>query len=941
MSREQLYQRIFSGRKDRIGAIEKGQATSTVIDNEESLQSLIEDHLSGKRRLGFYNKLHDNRVRWAVVEFEDHGNQATLYPFEYAIKYQQLLINAGIHSYIERSKNESGNCYHLWIFLENPIDSGEIHDIFSGLAKLVDAKFNPEVFPKSGNENIGNFMWLPLFGGADEVGLGVPDGRTVFVDANGLQFENQWQVLETIERAGTDDIIRLNNKYQLIRTIDVDIEIDNTADQPGLEKVIDNCPFIKYCIEKAATLSEPLWYAMVSNLCRFAGGREKIHEISKPYHEYSERETDDKIDHALLGSGPITYEKIKADGWPGSIPEWPKSPAGWGVHLDVAKKIEYFKSIGDPILRVKSIENYIIEVVSKQDLLKRGIILKEIAKGCGLGISTLQGVLDKFYGSQATDYSRGLKDILWQFESTLEKSHVAFDWFLNNGGKFYRDREHNCYLYYKDDIYRIDSNRPFKSLIFELADISESSSGGKIFFDGLANMAFEKGERMEAFSWQYTDMADNEIYLNLNNKNNDLIKITPGNLEIVKNGNNAKSVLLQDSSKILPIEYHQLSDGECQEAFAKLKELIFDNLACEPHNRYMYLSWALAYPLIGFFRTIPHMRFEGNSGSGKSRGMELLSYLIYGDTALKCATTASNYTDCALNPLILLDNIESRNLNTGLEDFIITAVTGIEKQKRKIGTDKENVVERVKTLINSSGIESLNKNEMINRTLIIEFDKSKYGSKFWNELVYGKIQKNRNLILSGIFMMISHVLERLTSGDFEAVKLDIATKYPNHSKNRADDYLAVMKLIADALLGYFEDPMSIDELFELWIEGQNDSSQATAGDTNPILQYLSSLKREKERNPNQQLDYEIHIEPAGYTNTYHFSGTAANFFASFTEVAKRRGLPMEYRSAGVLAKRFNDSKQILKDAGWELTVIDLHGNVKEYHLKFDNSSKTA
>ena len=421
---------------------------------------------------------------------------------------------------------------------------------------------------------------------------------------------------------------------------------------------------------------------------------------------------------------------------------------------------------------------------------------------------------------------------------------------------------------------------------------------------------------------------------NTNNKNNDLIKITPAILEIVKNGNNAKSVLLQDSSKILPIEYRQLNESECQEAFVKLKELIFDNLACEPHNRYMYLSWALAYPLIGFFRTVPHMRFEGNSGSGKSRGMELLSYLIYGDSALKCATTASNYTDGALNPLILLDNIESRNLNAGLEDFIITAVTGIEKQKRKIGTDKENVVERVKTLINSSGIESLSKNEMINRTLIIEFDRSKYGSKSWNELVYGKIRKNRNQMLSAIFMMISRVLERLTDGDFEAVKLDIATKYPNHSKNRADDYLAVMKMIAGELLAYFGDGTTVDDLFDLWINEQDSTSQVNAGDTSPILQYLSSLKHEVLKNENRRDEYEVFVQNNPIGKTCTISGTASNFFASFAKIARDKGMPMEFKNAGVLAKRFKDSEKMLAEADWKLTIMPERSRTIKYYLKY-------
>jgi hypothetical protein len=171
-----------------------------------------------------------------------------------------------------------------------------------------------------------------------------------------------------------------------------------------------------------------------------------------------------------------------------------------------------------------------------------------------------------------------------------------------------------------------------------------------------------------------------------------------------------------------------------------------------------------------------------------------------------------------LNPLILLDNIETRNLSVGLEDFIITAVAGIEKQKRKIGTDKENVVDRVKTLINSSDIESLNKNEMINRTLVIEFDRMKFGSVTWNELVYSEIVRNRDNMLSAIYGMVSRILDRIVTGELAKVKSDNSANYPNHSKNRADDYLAVMKMVASELLAHFGDVLTVDELFGQWID---------------------------------------------------------------------------------------------------------------------------
>jgi hypothetical protein len=64
------------------------------------------------------------------------------------------------------------------------------------------------------------------------------------------------------------------------------------------------CSFMKHCEEMAANLSEPLWYAWITNAIHCQGGREYIHEYSSKDAQYSKRETNWKITHALRDSGP-------------------------------------------------------------------------------------------------------------------------------------------------------------------------------------------------------------------------------------------------------------------------------------------------------------------------------------------------------------------------------------------------------------------------------------------------------------------------------------------------------------------------------------------------------------------------------------------------------------------------------------------------------------
>ena len=63
-------------------------------------------------------------------------------------------------------------------------------------------------------------------------------------------------------------------------------------------------------------MSEPLWYAMVSNVVRVSpGGPQLVHNLSRGYPHYSKEETDEKILHALNGSGPHTCKYIKENGF--------------------------------------------------------------------------------------------------------------------------------------------------------------------------------------------------------------------------------------------------------------------------------------------------------------------------------------------------------------------------------------------------------------------------------------------------------------------------------------------------------------------------------------------------------------------------------------------------------------------------------------------------
>lgn len=97
-----------------------------------------------------------------------------------------------------------------------------------------------------------------------------------------------------------------------------------------VQRLIQRCAFIRYCRDKAATLSEPLWYAMTSNVARCTDGPPAVHQLSTPYPGYLVEETDAKIQHALADAGPHRCETIRTLGFSG-CPPW-----GCGVKTPAA-----------------------------------------------------------------------------------------------------------------------------------------------------------------------------------------------------------------------------------------------------------------------------------------------------------------------------------------------------------------------------------------------------------------------------------------------------------------------------------------------------------------------------------------------------------------------------------------------------------------------------
>lgn len=912
----QFYTHLFRGRTDKVGL----GNTSIPVKSEAELLPLVEAHLKGKLRLGFYNLLPDGTCPWAVVEFEDHGKPSDLQNTdELSLQFMEDLQSVGITSCRELSKNLNGKCFHVWIFFDRPISAEKVHTILNGFIKEI-MQIKTEVFPKGydARSSIGNFVRLPLYGGSDELGLGVDSGRTIFVDANGEPYQDQMDFLKSIKRVTETDLDRLCAEYGLSSSAQQQEQEIKLV--PGLEKMRE-CSFVRYCEVNAANLEEPLWYAWITNAGRLVGGNQYIHEYSKRDARYDRLETVKKIRHALADTGPMTHAKIKELGFECDCSEKFKSPLSRATHLDVEAEVERIHSIDSLDERIVE-TRHLIRHVKTLDVVERSFYEELIRRK--LKVKKNAFVEDR---ESHLDLKLDLRSILAQAvqaeKSYEECGEIVFNWLQSHGAKYYRDREHRHYIFMEKKLMTITSqDKEFESFLFRASGTTTATTNGQVYVKVLQALTEQDGKRIEADTWLHTNLINNTIYFNLNNDEQELVAITASGVTVIENGCNDDQVLLQPSAKILPLKYAALDEVEYKKTLSLLKNLVVDNIAAGESDRLFCYSWVLGAFFVDYVRTKPSLRFEGDSQGGKSTAMELISFPLYGDDVKKIGTTASNYTDGATNPIVLLDNVEAAEMNEGLKNFIITTVTGITKEKRKIGTDRENIYEKAKCLICSTGIENWSIPEVINRTYLVEVDKTKYGTEFYDG-IFLEIKRERDKMMSAEFQLVAKLLGKIQDGTWQEYDKKLGILYPDHSKARANSFLALIILIAEELLCAWGNEECVWDYVSKWIAAQDSMTTSTSVDSNPILQYLNTLKKEVMKYDAQNkaqlipwpFDVEIfHIKAA--EDKFTVQGFAKDFHATFSRLSQLRGLQYAYKSARQLSKRIHDSRKQLENAGW-------------------------
>jgi len=560
---------------------------------------------------------------------------------------------------------------------------------------------------------------------------------------------------------------------------------------------------------------------------------------------------------------------------------------------------------------------------------------------------------------QALDFSQDLRKQITEYQEVVGNpkdvdpivmGEIIYKFFAHHG-RFYYDREDNVYLIYQNQTFTVEKNTAFNALMLKMARMIPEQAPGTQVWSAIKHTAYLNGRRIDMSRWINTDTDRDIIFYNLNSPNNVILKLSRDRIEEIQNGMNDDHVLLSSSPKIMPFNF--MPDADIRDGFQLLRELIFDTLAVKKEQRFLILCWLISGFCPEFTPYQFLMKFEGYASSGKSTAAKLITALMYKTEDLSDSSAAAAFSSAAKNPLVVIDNLENKDLNRGLQKFLLLAATRGQKEKRKGGTDTDTVDESPRALICVTAIEPFTLAELISRTFVIPFDRRAHGSDNFHESdVLEQIKKKRGIILSAILRFIQKdIIPNLEQRkDFMTV---LNKQFKGHSKDRTNAYLALLMLILEKLLKYLpyyeQDDLLYGietgdkDIYTAWIEEQNSTARETETGSNTILSFLDGLIREhlqffRGKTPVIENDvtvlehpeYGLRIlkhEPEDITDAagekYHrtmfeFEATSAEVVDAFDRLAKTTGKRNPYESASVFIARLRNDRDLLKKNGWDL-----------------------
>lgn len=297
-----------------------------------------------------------------------------------------------------------------------------------------------------------------------------------------------------------------------------------------------------------------------------------------------------------------------------------------------------------------------------------------------------------------------------------------------------------------------ENETEYKDFIGKISGFTDSEKEFNILKNGIAAHCRQFGEHAKVTNWCYSDITKRTIYVNnCNQKDRRITKIKDGSINSVTNGTD--NILVQKS--LLPFQELNLEYiADYKVGLQEMYNTMITQLAVPQTEQLFFFGYLFSLMILNTLPvyTYPYIHLTGNAGCGKSQTLMSLATWLYGAPNLINTTSAANYRTASREVLLPFDDYEY--MDASVKQFILTAVTGITRQKSGMKTtDVVNQTAHVPMAITSINI--LEGEAFRRRSFVIKVDKKRYGSGNYSEIFWKTIADKRSYWMSCYFSWLT------------------------------------------------------------------------------------------------------------------------------------------------------------------------------------------
>lgn len=252
----------------------------------------------------------------------------------------------------------------------------------------------------------------------------------------------------------------------------------------------------------------------------------------------------------------------------------------------------------------------------------------------------------------------------------------------------------------------------FESLLWLASSLTPKKSSHRAYIAAVVYFLGKDARKAQDVSWSYVD-EERSVFFPTGDDLGRILKITPGDVVRTKMAEVRVPAVAGDEFE--PIQYVEQNGG-----IARALD-VFRWTSISARDRLVLIYWLACLPVLRRVGTIPIVRIEGGSSSGKTRTVDAVSFLVNGRKSSSVPTAAALVSRMSTEMLTVDDNRETGDVSPAFLGTLLQATHLGAREKRKTNSDTGTVVERVCGALLMNGIEPIHdgKSELASRMLTL------------------------------------------------------------------------------------------------------------------------------------------------------------------------------------------------------------------------------